>query len=64
VIDKQYGEIVFICDECGDDYATGFATDEFNQAVYDLKSNDWIVVKDGDDWKHICPSCTGEIQET
>jgi hypothetical protein len=63
MIDKQFGEIIFICDECGDDFATGYANDEFNQAVYDMKSEGWITVKDGDDWKHICSTCTGANDE-
>ena len=56
-IEKQHGHVIFICDECGDD----FNTDEtdFLEALQAVKDEGWLVQRNNEDteWMHICNEC-------
>lgn len=49
------GPIRFVCDDCGDVDETH--CENFNGALAKVKSHDWKVRKDGDEWTHLCPDC-------
>lgn len=60
MIERRYGKIVFICNECEvEEFETG--TDDFNEALQEFKSDaegsEWVIMNDEGEWKHICPSC-------
>lgn len=56
-IDKQHNKVIFICDDCGDD----FETDETNffEALKRVKEEGWLITRnDSDtDWLHVCKGC-------
>jgi Fe2+ or Zn2+ uptake regulation protein len=56
-IDKQHGHIIFMCDECNDDFETD--SHDFMTALGRVKEEDWVVKRNDDDteWLHICPDC-------
>lgn len=50
--------ISFICD--GDSCSRILDTmqEDFKEALYDLKSENWKIVKESDgEWMHLCPEC-------
>lgn len=55
-IERQYGEVMFVCDECGDE---GPSDESFNYMKSLAKRDGWLVTKDDetDEWIHICPGC-------
>lgn len=55
-IDRQYGKVIFICDECGDYNETDKGN--FQDALDVLKKDDWLTIKEDDEWLHICPKHT------
>lgn len=57
-IDRQHNKVIFICDECDDDFETGETN--FFEALNRVKEEGWIVKRNDDDteWLHICASCT------
>ena len=52
------GELVAECNECGVEHYGG--TLEFRDFIADLKDCEWKIVKDGDEWRHLCPMCAEE----
>lgn len=56
-VDRQYGKVVFTCDECGDDLETGEG--DFLAALQFMKEEGWQTVRNADDteWVHICNEC-------
>lgn len=44
----------FECDECGDAFEN---EGSFGEVWAEAKEEGWIARKDGDYWRHICPSC-------
>lgn len=57
-IERQHGEVIFICDECDDTCETGER--DFETALAIAKSEGWLTMREGDDWTHICPTCVGD----
>ena len=56
MLDRQHGNIIFICDECQDDLDTG--TSNFDAARSALKQHLWISIKDSNgEWTHVCKDC-------
>lgn len=55
-IEKQYGEIVAVCDDCGAE-SSGFWNDEFHLLISHIKAYGWVIKKDGSDWLHFCHDC-------
>jgi Fe2+ or Zn2+ uptake regulation protein len=55
MIDRQNGDIVFECDECGEVFES--ATSDFNSAWNQAKRDGWRVRKIGTEWVHECPNC-------
>lgn len=61
MLDKQYGNIIFRCDDCEE---AEFETDCSNfQDALDTFKNDtegsqWVSYKEGDQWRHTCPECS------
>lgn len=54
-VQRHRGTIIFECDYCGDQHVTG--TDEWDDAIADLKDNDWFFTKEDGQWKHYCKNC-------
>jgi hypothetical protein len=55
MLDRQKGNVVFQCDECGAVLDTN--TSDFASARNLLKRERWVTEKDGDVWEHFCPDC-------
>jgi hypothetical protein len=55
MIDRQNGDIVFECDECGETFES--ATSDFNSPWNQAKRDGWRVRKIGKEWYHSCPNC-------
>ena len=47
--------ITFECDTCGDEYVTD--TDDFHDALEEMKGADWRPKLEFGDWLHLCPDC-------
>lgn len=54
-VEREYGNIVFICDECGDDLNTG--TKDWEEAKEIAGDEGWVPIPDGNTWIHCCPDC-------
>ena len=54
-IEREEGEITFLCDgyRCNEIHRTGTAN--FQAAVADLKSAGWKIRRVVTDWMHFCP---------
>jgi hypothetical protein len=52
---REYGDIVFECDGCGDCLETG--TDDWEEALSRFREEDWRAFKVGEEWEHHCPDC-------
>ena len=59
MIEHQHGKIIFICDDCGDDFETNTKSIHFFQALDKVKEEGWLITRDDDDeeWLHICNEC-------
>lgn len=60
MITRDKGELVVICNECGDREYGG--TWEWNQFIQQIKRSGWRIEKESVDggehqWSHYCPSC-------
>lgn len=54
-MERVKGEIVFTCDECDDVLET--ETDDFEQALAELREADWKPVSTDEGWIHLCDLC-------
>lgn len=57
-IERQHGEIIFECDECGDTLDT--FTKRFDDALAVLNDAGWMAVKVDDHYEHVCDKCSDE----
>ena len=60
MIDRRYGKIVFICDECeAEEFET--SSSDFQEALEEFKSDsegsEWVIMNDDGEWRHICSAC-------
>lgn len=55
MIDRQNGDLVFECDECGETFES--ATSDFNSAWNQAKRDGWRAKKIGTEWVHECQNC-------
>lgn len=56
MLNREAGEIVFICDGCNDALETGER--DFDDALAVFRDNPgWQVRRQGNDWQHYCPDC-------
>lgn len=56
MLERQHGEIIFVCDGCQESLVTG--TGDFDNALAVLKdSNGWKIRRRGGEWEHYCPDC-------
>jgi hypothetical protein len=53
-------EIVFECDECGDNLETG--TNDWDEALDYMRDNDWTAQKIDDVWCHFCFGCDQSVR--
>lgn len=56
MIQRERGEFICYCDDCGEELAGG-VEDDFRAFIAEIKAAGWKIRKDGDDWEHICPDC-------
>lgn len=56
-VDRQFGDIIFICDTCGEDLDT--AEPLWNDAQAVRKKQGWAAIYDDEEeeWKHFCKDC-------
>lgn len=52
---RNYGYIVFECDDCGETLET--SVKEFYLAPEDAKQAGWRISKTNGKWTHRCPDC-------
>ncbi len=58
--DTKSREICFVCDACGSLHDTN--TDNWNEALAEIKEEGWKIRKIGEDWVHCCSrECLREI---
>ena len=58
-IDRRYGGVIFICDECLNELDTD--EKDFQIALSVFENEGWLSVREeGGDWKHICDTCAGD----
>ena len=55
MIDRQFGCITFICDECDEDLPTD--EEDFDAAMAVFRRHNWRSEKVGDEWVHTCQGC-------
>lgn len=55
MIERQGGNVVFICDTCEKRFETH--TDEWADALGMVKREGWKIEKVGRDWVHGCEEC-------
>jgi predicted RNA-binding Zn-ribbon protein involved in translation (DUF1610 family) len=55
MIDRQNGNLVFECDQCGE--ALESETSDFSFAWNQAKRDGWRAKKIGAEWVHECPNC-------
>lgn len=61
MLERSGGQIEFACDGCSESLSTG--TVDFRKAVVTLGEERWIAIKDGEEWKHYCPTCVEDKME-
>jgi hypothetical protein len=53
MIDRQYGFLIFVCDDCGNAHVTG--TKDFEKAWAEAKEEGWTATrKSAGGWTHWC----------
>lgn len=52
MIERQYGRIIFVCDDCGETHEA--SSREFNEAWAEARDEGWSATKDGEKWVHWC----------
>lgn len=52
MIERQYGRIIFVCDDCGETFEA--TSRDFTEAWSETKGEGWITTKQGDVWIHWC----------
>jgi hypothetical protein len=50
---RDRGEIIFECEACDETHETG--TRDFDDALADLRRQNWRVCRHRGDWAHLCP---------
>jgi hypothetical protein len=55
MIDRQGGQIVIECDSCDEVLETD--TEEWSEAMSDMRREGWFSRKIADEWLHGCPTC-------
>jgi hypothetical protein len=59
--DQTFGTFDIYCDEVGCDRSEQFDTDgDFYRAIKEAKEAGWTMKKDGNEWVHTCPMCSGK----
>lgn len=55
-VERQYGQVMFMCDECGDESDSDRS---FTTVLADAKHDGWLITKDEDtdEYTHMCPAC-------
>jgi hypothetical protein len=51
-IERQYGRIIFVCDDCGNTFEA--SSRDFEGAWHEAKEEGWTVTQKGKDWVHWC----------
>lgn len=59
MIERQHGNVIFICDWCGKDLDTN--TSQWDTALKMSRDEKWKAIFDEDDdtYKNMCPDCMG-----
>lgn len=55
--DPKTRELSFECDGQGCNAEVVPATDDFEEARHELRSERWTTRQEGGEWKHYCPDC-------
>jgi hypothetical protein len=57
MIDRQGGQILVECDSCDEVLETG--TNEWSEAMAEMRREGWKARKVADEWVHACSQCKG-----
>lgn len=62
-IDRQFGKIIVVCDECDDQFETGESqlVEALDVMRNDPEGEKWEHQRSGDMYTHLCPDCKTEI---
>ena len=55
-VERQYGKVTLICDECGDEY-DWYKSADFSDLKNDAMVDGWHIEKNGEEWEHTCSHC-------
>jgi ribosomal protein L37AE/L43A len=61
-LDRQYGTIVFLCDDCEDRFE-GAPGEEFDRVYAAARRAGWRARKIENEWMHTCPECREDDDE-
>lgn len=62
MIERQHGELIPICDGCGEPFADAFDRNDFQDMIAAIKDAGWLVRIERREWEHFCPSCVKEMR--
>lgn len=59
-IERQYGRVMFLCDECGEESEDDSS---FAFVLRQAKNAGWLITKeeDTDEYTHLCPDCVSKL---
>lgn len=59
-IERQYGNVMLVCDECGENTE---AEEGFGYMIETASADGWLITKDEDtdEWTHLCPDCVRKL---
>jgi len=55
-VERHAGKLEIVCDECGTSSGT-YESDEFDVMTSDFKDKGGRIIKDNEEWTHICGPC-------
>ena len=55
MLDRQFGKIIFVCDDCDDTLCTD--ENEFEPARQAFRDAGWKAELVGREWVHLCGAC-------
>jgi hypothetical protein len=60
MIDKEYGQLILICDQC-DTLAQLQVGNDWDELMDWMRWNGWTKMKTEDgEWEHYCEGCSGD----
>lgn len=59
-VDYQYGNVLYVCDECGE---PSDAYENFKELNREAKLEGWFISREDEssEWEHYCPKCAKQL---